>query len=150
MAPAVSVVMSVFNEEAHVAEAIESILKQTFADFEFIIIDDASTDGSPALIETYAQKDSRIKVFTQPENQGLAVSLNKGLRQATGTYLARMDADDISYPERFQKQFDYLERHPELGALGTFMKEIDEKGEVVPRPVPLTKWEEIKKTLFFF
>jgi len=111
--------MPVFNREAYVAEAIESILGQTFSDFEFIIIDDGSNDDSLQIIKNYAHKDERIRVRQNPHNMGIAESRNAGIQQAQGRLIAFMDSDDISLPERFEKQIDFLNNHPEIAALGT-------------------------------
>ncbi len=116
----VSVVMSVYNGELYLAEAIESILKQTFTNFEFIIINDGSTDSSQAIIESY--KDPRIKLLNNDCNQGLAQSLNKGISTARGKYIARMDADDISLPARLEKQVAFMEENAEIGVCGTWVK----------------------------
>jgi glycosyltransferase involved in cell wall biosynthesis len=124
--PRVSVLMSVCNSEAYLREAVDSILKQTFGDFEFIIVDDGSTDASYTILESYG--DSRIVLLHNPENRGLAYSLNSGLALAKGDYVARMDADDISSPRRFERQVAYLEAHPEVGILGGGCVKIDEKG----------------------
>src|SRR5436305_623407 len=112
-APPISVVMAVYNSASVVADAIESILQQTFRDFEFIIVDDGSTDSTGEVLRDYAERDVRIKLYTQ-ENCGLIASLNRACRLAKGRYIARMDADDISLPPRFEKQFHYLESHPEI------------------------------------
>ena len=126
--PRVSVLMSVYNEKFHLREAVESVLEQTFTDYEFIIINDGSTDGSSDMLRQYAQFDERICVHHQ-ENRGLTASLNKGCKLARGRYIARMDADDISLPERLAKQVHYMETHPEIGVLGTWVEYIDESGE---------------------
>src|SRR4030042_1971241 len=102
--------MSVYNGEKYLKEAVESILNQTFRDFEFIIINDGSTDGTGAILASYQQKDARIRIYNQ-ENQGLIASLNRGCQLARGEYIARMDADDISLPQRLQRQLDYMEAH---------------------------------------
>jgi glycosyltransferase involved in cell wall biosynthesis len=115
-APMVSVVMAVKNGGQIMREAIDSILNQTFTDFEFIIINDGSTDETLEVISQYP--DSRIQVFSQ-ENQGLARSLNRGVCLATGKYIARQDHDDISLPTRLEKQVAYLEANPKVGLLGT-------------------------------
>lgn len=107
--PVVSVVMSVYNGEQFLAKAIESILNQTFRDFEFIIVNDGSTDGSTAILEEYAQCDCRIRLISR-ENRGLIASLNEGIASARGEWIARMDADDISFPDRFEKQLAWLQR----------------------------------------
>ena len=128
--PVVSVLMPVFNGEKYLAEAIESILNQTFDDFEFLIINDGSTDGSAAILERYRQRDQRIRVYDQ-SNQGLVASLNCGLELAQGEYVARMDADDISLPERLAKQVGFMEAHPDAGVCGTWVELIGERtGEV--------------------
>jgi glycosyltransferase involved in cell wall biosynthesis len=124
--PRVSVVMSVYNGERHLSEAIESILVQTFSDFEFIIIDDGSTDGTPTILKGY--NDARIVLIRNQRNIGLACSLNKGLALAQGEYVARMDADDVALPHRFEMQAAFLERHPEIGILGSGCRLIDSTG----------------------
>ncbi len=128
--PLVSIVMSVYNGEKYLEEAIKSILSQSFGDFEFIIINDGSADGTGAILVRYQRLDDRIRVFNQ-ENQGLIASLNRGCRLAKGKYIARMDADDISLPSRFAKQVDFLEQHPEVGILGTQMEVINEADRTI-------------------
>ena len=125
MEPIISVVMPVYNGDKYLQEAIESILNQTEGDFEFIIINDGSTDDSPALIDKYRELDSRIKVITQ-ENKGLISSLNTGIDEAKGKYIARMDADDVSLPERFRTQLEYMEKNSKIGACGSWAKVFDE------------------------
>ena len=120
--------MSVYNTEKYLSEAIESILNQTYSDFEFIIIDDGSTDKSLEIIQQYAQKDKRIRVILNKENIGLAKSLNKGIAQAKGKYIARMDADDISLSVRLQVQFNFLESNPEISVVGSNYTQIDSNG----------------------
>lgn len=124
--PAISVLMSVHNGEKHLREAIDSILAQTFSDFEFIIVNDASTDGTANILNSYT--DPRIKIITNTENIGLTKSLNKGLKEAQGTYIARMDADDISLPNRFQIQKDFLDRNANITCVGGTSIIIDENG----------------------
>jgi len=114
MSPKVTVLMSVFNGEEFLREAIASVLIQTFADFEFIIIDDASTDGTWETLSEYASRDQRIVLIQNPKNIGLPRSLNKGLSLARGKYIARQDADDVSLPERLERQVDFLDEHPEV------------------------------------
>lgn len=115
--PLCSIVMSVYNGEVFLADAIESILQQTYANFEFIIIDDASTDNSLEIIQSY--NDPRIIIIQNNENLFLACSLNKGIRIAKGDYIVRMDADDVSMPERIMKQVSFMERNPQVGISGT-------------------------------
>lgn len=119
--PKVSVLMPAYNSEAFVAEAIESILNQTYTDFEFIIINDGSTDKTAEIIDKYAKNDSRIKFINNHKNQGLIAVLNQGLDLCTGEYVARMDSDDISMPQRFEKQVQYMDEHQEVGILGTWI-----------------------------
>lgn len=114
----VSVVMTAYNTEDYIEEAIQSILNQTYTNYEFIIIDDGSTDGTLNIIMQYAKKDDRIIVITR-KNIGLAQSLNDGVRIARGEYIARMDSDDICAVDRFEKQVDYLNEHPDIFMLGT-------------------------------
>ncbi|WP_051372769.1 glycosyltransferase [Thermosynechococcus sp. NK55a] len=106
--PLVSVLMPVFNAERYVAEAIESILRQSFQDFEFIIIDDGSTDGSLDILKRYAARDPRIRLVSR-ENRGLVATLNEGIGLARGQWVARMDADDVALPERLALQVKHLE-----------------------------------------
>ncbi|MCL2165163.1 MAG: glycosyltransferase [Oscillospiraceae bacterium] len=109
-------------------EAVESILDQTFSDFVFLIIDDASTDTTPDILSRYAAQDSRIKIITNERNLGLTASLNKGLSHIDTPYIARMDADDISLPERLEKQLAFMEGRPEIVALGCWAESIDAMG----------------------
>ncbi|HEV3481455.1 MAG TPA: glycosyltransferase [Candidatus Acidoferrales bacterium] len=125
--PTVSVVMSVFNGQTFLREAVESILAQTFTDFEFIIVDDGSTDKTAEILSGYAKRDNRVRVISQ-ENRGRAESLNRGIALATAPLIARMDADDISLPHRLKEQVDFLDSHPEVGLLGGAYQRIDAKG----------------------
>jgi glycosyltransferase involved in cell wall biosynthesis len=129
--PKVSVLMPVYNGECYMREAIESILAQTFTDFEFIIVDDGSTDGTPAILAQYARHDPRMVILTNEANRGLVPSLNRGLEAARGQYVARMDADDVSLPERLARQVAYLDQHPEVGVLGTNIAYIDAEGRLL-------------------
>ncbi|WP_119462023.1 glycosyltransferase [Rhodospirillaceae bacterium SYSU D60014] len=122
--PQVSVLMSAYNAEAHLHEAVESILRQTFTDFEFIIIDDGSTDATPAILASHA--DSRIRILTNRRNIGLTASLNRGLAACRGAYIARQDADDRSLPQRLEKQVRWLGEHPEVALIGTAYRAFDE------------------------
>jgi len=128
MTPRVSVLMAVYNGEKYLPEAIESILNQTFTDFEFLIVDDGSTDRTQEIINSY--QDPRIKLISNPENVGLTRSLNRGLDRARGEYVARMDSDDISVPERFAKQQTYMDAHNEVAVCGTWARDIDAEGQV--------------------
>lgn len=128
--PAITVLMSCFNEERWLSESIESILNQTFQDFEFIIIDDGSTDQTLKIAESFADKDSRIRIISK-ENSGLADSLNRGIAKAKGEWIARMDADDISEKTRLQEQYDAVLKDPEIVFLGTGLIQIHENGEEI-------------------
>jgi hypothetical protein len=127
-APRVSVVMTVYNGARLVGESIESVLGQTFADFEFIIVDDGSTDETPAVLATYARRDGRISVHTQPHNLGFREALNQGCRLARASLIARLDADDISLPNRFERQVAFLDAHPDVGVVGSAVQLVDERG----------------------
>jgi glycosyltransferase involved in cell wall biosynthesis len=123
------VLLPVDQGQRYLREAVDSILSQTFSDFEFIIIDDASTDESAEIISSY--QDPRIHFIRNGTNLGLTATLNKGLELARGEYIARMDQDDVSLPERLAKQVTFMEARPDLAASGTWAKEIDEAGRVV-------------------
>lgn len=114
--PPLSVILPVYNGQAYIEAAIRSILEQTFRDFELIIINDGSSDGSDRLVRSF--EDPRILYLSQ-DNRGLAATLNRAIALSTGRYLARMDQDDICRPERLRKQFDFMEANPEVGMLGT-------------------------------
>lgn len=116
--PLVSVVMPVYNGEAFLAIAIESILTQTFSDFELIIVDDASQDASAAIIRDFAERDDRIRFLQHERNRGEGGARNHGIAESRGEYIAGMDCDDISLPERLQMQVDFLQSHPMIGAVG--------------------------------
>ena len=144
MKPDLSVVMSVYNGEKYLSEAIESVLSQTYRDFEFIIIDDGSTDGSLRILHDYAGRDPRVRVIEQ-ENTGLTVALCRGLDLSGGTYVARMDADDISLPQRFEKQLALLVSRPDLSACTCDVERFSDDGAISttskmgvdPRLIPL-------------
>lgn len=133
--PAVSVIMGVHDEAAFVGDAVDSILAQSFADFEFLVVDDASTDGSRAIVESY--DDERIELLENESNRGLTRSLNRALREASGEYVARQDADDESHPRRLERQVRFLEREPDVALVGTGAHLIDEDGSTRARRVVL-------------
>ena len=118
--PKITVLMPVYNCELYIQEAVDSILNQTYTDFEFLILDDASTDQTVSIIKNY--KDSRIQLIEKPLNTGYTNSLNYGLQLAKGKYIARMDGDDISFSERFARQVSYLEANPDVVLCGTSYK----------------------------
>ena len=123
--PAVSVIMPVYNGLPYLSEAVESILRQTYSDFELLLIDDGSTDGSRRYIESL--NDHRLRLFFR-EHKGLIDVLNFGLSQARSDLIARMDSDDIALPERFQRQIEFMMAHEEVVVLGTYVQEIDHIG----------------------
>ena len=129
--PKVTVLMSVYNGEKYLREAMESILNQTFTDFEFLIINDGSTDRTAEILQSY--DDPRIKIINNEENMGLTKSLNKGLLIARGDYIARQDADDISMLERLGKEIDFLETHQDYAVVGTFAKILNKNSDVIHR-----------------
>jgi Glycosyltransferases involved in cell wall biogenesis len=128
MIPKISVLMPVYNGEKYLREAIESILNQTFTDFEFIIIDDASTDKSEEIIKSYT--DPRIIYRKNEINAGLAVCLNLSIDMARGEYLARMDADDISAPSRLEEQLKFMEKNSEIDICGSWAALINQRGKI--------------------
>jgi hypothetical protein len=128
--PAISVVMPVYNAGRHLRLAIESVLAQTFANFEFLVCDDGSTDGSVDVAEGYARADPRVQLLRAP-HEGFVSRLNAGLRAARGDLIARMDADDESLPERFERQHAFLHAHPDVVVVGTDYAIIDEDGDLL-------------------
>ena len=129
--PLISVMMSVYNAERYVAEAIQSILGQTEGRFEFLIVNDGSRDASGSIIDRYAAQDSRIRAIHQ-ENRGLIASLNRMLDEARAPLVARMDSDDVSRPERFAVQLAWMQAHPDIAVLGTNTDELDADGAFFP------------------
>ncbi len=128
--PLVTVLMPVYNGGEYLSQAIDSILNQSYKNIEFLIINDGSTDNSLETINAY--KDNRIRLINNEGNKGLVYSLNMGIQEAKGEYIARMDADDISLSERLQKQIEFLKSYPEIGICGTSIKVFGEgRGEVV-------------------
>lgn len=141
----ISVIMSVYNAEDFLDESIQSILNQTFKDFEFIIINDGSSDTSLQIIEKY--KDNRIVLISR-ENRGLVESLNEGLVIAKGKYIARMDADDISFPKRLEEQYDFMEKNPNIGVSGTWVEVF---GKTVPNYIGrYSCWNKMIKAELLF
>jgi glycosyltransferase involved in cell wall biosynthesis len=143
--PTVSVLMPAYNAAAYLREAADSILAQTYADFELLIVDDGSTDATPDLLSDFT--DDRVRRLRNDRNLGIPGTRNRCLAEAQGEYVAWMDADDRSRPERLQHQLDYLRQHPELAAVGSWAQVIDEAG------APLKQWhwetdpQEIREVL---
>jgi glycosyltransferase involved in cell wall biosynthesis len=129
----ISVLTTVFNGGKYLAEAIESVLNQTWVNFEFIIIDDASTDNSVEIIKSY--NDSRIRFFKNEKNIGQTASLNKGLKLAKSDYIARLDQDDVCLPVRLEEQYKYLENNQEVTIISSWEHTIDSSG------VRVRSWE---------
>lgn len=149
--PELSVVMSVYNGQRYLEESITSILRQSFSDFEFIIINDGSTDNSGKLIEQFALKDHRIRTMHQ-DNSGLIKSLNRGISMARGSYIARQDQDDVSLPNRFEKQLSFLKSHPDIVLCGTWFLEVNEESGSKVRKYPVDDTalrKDIKYANFF-
>ena len=121
----VSIIMGAYNEEKTIAKCIDSILAQTYKNWEFIICDDCSTDRTNEIVSEYAEKDSRIKLIKNKTNSKLATSLNNCLTVAKGEYVARIDADDIALPERLEKQVEFLNQHYEFAVVGSAVKVFD-------------------------
>ena len=126
--PIISILMSVWNASEYLCDAIDSILNQTLRNFEFIIVDDCSTDDSADIIQDYANQDERIVFISNKENLGLSASLNRGLKLAKGEFVARMDPDDIALPYRLEVQYEYLKAKPEVFVVGTQAVNIDKDG----------------------
>jgi len=118
--------MPVYNGEKYLAEAIDSILGQTFADFEFIIVDDGSQDGSAEIIRKYLQRDGRVRLIQLETNCGQASAQNRAIAETRGEFIALMDCDDVSLPERLRLKLDFLQSHPEVGLLGVRAQLVDQ------------------------
>ncbi|RZJ85954.1 MAG: glycosyltransferase family 2 protein, partial [Hymenobacter sp.] len=132
-APLVTVLMGVYNTATYLREAIDSILNQTFTDFEFLIYNDGSTDNTADVVRSYT--DPRIVFFDNPVNRSVSPNMNEGIDRARGRYILRMDGDDIAHPERIAKQVAYMEAHPEVGLCGSAVRYIGASEAVVPVPM---------------
>ena len=147
MLPKITVLMTVYNGERYLKECMDSVLGQTFRDFEFLIIDDYSTDSSRDLIKSY--KDSRIRLIENEKNLNQVRSLNIGLEQARGQYVARMDQDDIMLRDRLERQVNFLDKNTDISVVGTWGEVIDEKGKVFTKAcLPLRNEEIVGRVLF--
>lgn len=129
MRPKVTVLMAVRDGEPFVHDAVESVLSQTFADFELLVVDDASTDGTVATVEAFG--DPRVRLLRNERNLGQVPSLNRGLREAVGSYIARLDADDVCLPARLARQVEVLDSQPDVALVGTWMRAIDTRGRTL-------------------
>jgi glycosyltransferase involved in cell wall biosynthesis len=132
--PTLSIVMPVYNASRYIGEAIDSLLRQTFTDFELIVIDDGSTDHSLDIVNSY--DDPRIRIFRNEENKGIVFTRNRGLQEMRGRYYAPFDADDVAMPRKFEKQIAFMEQHPDYGLTGTWARHIDSEGKVLK-----SKWK---------
>ena len=141
----VTILMSVYNGSAYLSQAIDSIINQTFGDFEFVIYDDASTDDSYDIIRCY--EDPRIVIRRNSENKGLTKNLSEGIFKSESAYIARMDADDIAHPDRLRRQVEYLDSHSDIDVLGTNVVFFDEKNKFIGRQPE--SHDEIAVYLFF-
>ena len=144
--PRISVLMPVYQAERYLEEAVESILAQSFDNFELLALDDGSTDASPDILEALARRDDRIRV-RRTEHAGLVSQLNQGLAEARGEFIARMDADDVSHPARFERQLAYLDAHPDCVAVGTGTDEVDPERRIIRTFDIRTTHEEIESRL---
>lgn len=144
--PLVSVIMPVYNNEPYVKQAVDSILEQTYSNFELIAIDDGSSDGSGKILDSYAKQDGRVRVIHQP-NKGLVATLNRGIAESTGEYIARMDGDDISFPRRFEQQVAVLEAHENVVLVAGGFEVIDEDNEFIYREVVPAISADIKRSM---
>ena len=133
----ITVLLPVYNGERYLRETIQSILTQTYTGFELLIIDDGSTDSSLEIMRSFS--DQRIRILENPERLKLSGALNRGMKEARGTYIARMDADDIALPQRLEKQLDFMEKHPEVGVCGTAIEifgSVKTRTDVYPKSAP--------------
>ena len=131
--PKVSVITPVYNAEKYLSETIESVLKQTYKSFEYLLIDDCSTDNSASIIKEFEEKDSRVRYIKLTENSGAAVARNRGLEEAKGRYIAFVDSDDKWYPEKLERQLDFMENYHKAFTYTNY-EHITEEGEVLSSP----------------
>ena len=144
----VTVLMSVYNGRPYLSKAIRSISEQTYEDFEFLIIDDASTDGSLSVLERWARRDDRIRILRHETNRGLGYSLHEGVREARGDWIVRMDGDDVALPERIERQLSHLSVHPSVDILGTWAVDVDQEGKPIRKRRYPTTHEDITRLIW--
>ena len=142
--PKVSVVMTAYNSAQYIEESVLSVLNQTLKELELIIVNDCSTDNTPEIIKKLATKDSRIKIINNEINLQPALSRNKAIDQALGQYIAILDSDDTSLPERLKTQSEYLDDHPEVSLVGCAAQIINGQGEVIGQKKPIGDFSKIK------
>jgi glycosyltransferase involved in cell wall biosynthesis len=148
MSPLVSIILPAFNCERFVAKTMDSLLQQTFTNFELLVINDGSTDATEAIIQSYS--DSRIRYLKNDGNKGLVHTLNRGLQESFGTYIARIDADDMALPHRLAQQVNWLDEHPETAVVGSFVTLVDELGNDTgywPLDIAVHSAAHIRKTM---
>ena len=143
--PQISVVMPVHNGLPFLDESIKSILEQTLKDFEFVILDDASTDGSTQLLREWARRDARIQLHESQKRLGLSGSSNAVVLKARAAIIARMDADDVAHPDRLRRQLNIIERRPDIAVIGTLCNGIDASGRVVR---PRDRWRLVRRSTY--
>jgi glycosyltransferase involved in cell wall biosynthesis len=143
----ISVIIPAYNVEPYVGEAIGSILEQTYKDIEVVIVDDCSSDNTYQICKKYAEKDQRIRLLRNDVNSGIAVSLNKALIHASGDYIVRMDADDISLPYRIEVMHRFLLDNPNVDIVGSSTITIDEAGHHIGQYIPLINHDDLVKTV---
>ncbi|MDX1929811.1 MAG: glycosyltransferase family 2 protein [Pirellulaceae bacterium] len=144
--PSTSILLPVYNDEKYLRDAVESLLNQTFTNFELIAIDDGSNDCCPQILETFAAKDKRVRIISRP-NTGYLRALQDGLQIARGDIIARMDADDVAHPERLEKQLAYLDSNPACVAVGSWVNFVEETGMKLFEWHPPTDHEQIDREL---
>jgi glycosyltransferase involved in cell wall biosynthesis len=142
--PLISVLIPTYNVEKYIREAVESISNQTYRNLEIIVVDDGSTDNTHSILEELRLKDSRIRLFKMGVNRGIVETLNFALTQATGTYIARMDGDDVSMPERLQKQYLFLQQHPDVALVGLNIIIVNEQGQLIYKDNYLYDFDKIR------
>ena len=143
--PVISVVMPVHNALPYLHQSINSIVGQTLGDFEFVILDDASSDGSSELLQAWAQKDERIKIHRSEKRLGLSASSNAVVRKATSPIIARMDADDVAHPDRLKRQWEVMNERPDAVVVGTLCDGIDSSGR---RVRPRDRWRLLRRSAY--
>ncbi len=150
--PTISIIMPLYNSGAYLGDAIESIVAQTFTDWELIIVNDSSTDNGPAIAEVWATKDRRIRLINNTNTKGLAGAINCGLRVARGTYIARADGDDINHPDRLTLQCRFLKTHPNIAIVGAWYETFGEGLLRIVRKHPTSSvviaWKFLTNTYF--
>lgn len=147
MNPKISLIIGVYNGAEKLRESLDSVLSQSFTDFEVVVVNDASTDETSFVLNEYATRDTRIKIVTNEKNLGLTKSLNRGIGVSSGEYIARMDNGDISYPTRFEKQVAFLDEHKEYSMVGSFANLTDDASVVIGQLRYPTKHDDIVRKL---